>query len=144
MLQKLTAPLGSLSSLRRGLLWRWCRPLMSKVSVSVLSHQSGNLLTTPRKFSVGKNIHTKYKRKLTCLGSEVKPINLSTRSIYAKRKFQKIWFLDEFHKFHCQRTWVNFEKFGRSENPSSSRSQTQTHTHTHTHTRNISLPSPEG
>jgi len=24
---KLAAPLGSLSSLRRGLLWRWCRPL---------------------------------------------------------------------------------------------------------------------
>jgi len=30
-------PLGSLSSLRRGLLWRWCRPLMSKVSLSVSS-----------------------------------------------------------------------------------------------------------
>jgi len=29
MLQKLAAPLGSLSSLRRGLLWRWCRPLTS-------------------------------------------------------------------------------------------------------------------
>ena len=47
--QKLAAPLGSLSSLRRGLLWRWCRPLMSKVKpFCVLSHQSGNLLTTPR------------------------------------------------------------------------------------------------
>ena len=32
---KLAAPLGSLSSLRRGLLWRWCRLLMSKVSLSV-------------------------------------------------------------------------------------------------------------
>jgi len=35
MHQKLAAPLGSLSSLRRELLWRWCRPLMSKVSLSV-------------------------------------------------------------------------------------------------------------
>ena len=35
MLQKLAAPLGPLSSLRRGLLRRWCRPLMSKVSLSV-------------------------------------------------------------------------------------------------------------
>ena len=35
MLQKLAAQLGSLSSLRRGLLWRLCRPLMSKVSLSV-------------------------------------------------------------------------------------------------------------
>jgi len=29
MIPKLAAPLGSLSSFRRGLLWRWCRPLMS-------------------------------------------------------------------------------------------------------------------
>jgi len=35
MLQKLAASLASLSSLRKGLLWRWCRPLMSKVSLSV-------------------------------------------------------------------------------------------------------------
>ena len=35
MLQKLAAPLGSLSNLGRGLLWRWCRPLMSKVSLFV-------------------------------------------------------------------------------------------------------------
>ena len=35
MLQKLAAPLGSLSSLRRGLLWRSCRHLMSTVSLSV-------------------------------------------------------------------------------------------------------------
>jgi hypothetical protein len=35
ILQKLVAPLGLLSSLRRGLLWKWCRPLMSKVSLSV-------------------------------------------------------------------------------------------------------------
>jgi len=35
MLQNLAAPLGSLSSLRRGLLWRWCRPLMSKVTLSM-------------------------------------------------------------------------------------------------------------
>ena len=35
MLQKLAAPWGSLSSLRGGLLWRWCRPLMPKVSFSV-------------------------------------------------------------------------------------------------------------
>ena len=32
---KLAAPLGSLSSLRRGLLWRWCLPIMSKVGLSV-------------------------------------------------------------------------------------------------------------
>ena len=35
MLQKLAAPLGSMSSLGRGLLWRWCWTLMSKVSLSV-------------------------------------------------------------------------------------------------------------
>ena len=35
MLQKLATPLGLLSSLRRGLLWRWCRPLIFKVSLSV-------------------------------------------------------------------------------------------------------------
>ena len=35
VLQKLAAPLGSLSNFRRGLLWRWWRPVMSKVSLSV-------------------------------------------------------------------------------------------------------------
>ena len=32
---KMAAPLGSLSSLRRGLIWRWCRLLMFKVSLPV-------------------------------------------------------------------------------------------------------------
>ena len=35
ILRKLVSPLGSLSSLRRWLFWRWCRALMSKVSFSV-------------------------------------------------------------------------------------------------------------
>ena len=33
LFQKLAAPIGSLSSPRRGLLWRWCRPLISKISL---------------------------------------------------------------------------------------------------------------
>jgi len=56
MLKKLAAQLGWLSSLKRGLLWRWCRRLMSKVSLSVFCHQSGNLLTTPRTYSIEESL----------------------------------------------------------------------------------------
>ena len=43
----LAAPLGSLSSLRRGLYWRWCRPLMSKVSLSVFKSSIRKLIDYP-------------------------------------------------------------------------------------------------